>query len=146
MIPQLEGDVHVHGAESTDEVVFEDFDSLFGGIGPMVVGFDELHLASSSVQKGFDGRGSLVVREGEGWLVTMLGKAFVDVFKSSHDISGGCGFDGQGCGWDHMQWQQRKAVVHQGPGLVGPRCSLLEGTCLFIGKGSVAENVGCRVC
>ena len=61
MVPQLEQEADVGGAESTDEVVFESLDGSFRGIDAMIVGFDELDCTVAGGDEFFDGSRGLVV-------------------------------------------------------------------------------------
>lgn len=66
MVPQLEREVDVHGAESTNEVVFEGLDGAFCGVDAMIVGFDELNCTVLGGDTFFDGSRSLVICDIEG--------------------------------------------------------------------------------
>ena len=61
MVPKVEWEIDVGGAEPTDEVVFESLDGPFCGIDAMIVGFDELYCTVAGGDKFFDGGRGLVV-------------------------------------------------------------------------------------
>ena len=61
VVPQLEQEVDICGAEATDEVVFESLDGSFCGVDAGIVGLDKLNGAVMGGGKCFDGSHSLIV-------------------------------------------------------------------------------------
>jgi hypothetical protein len=94
MVPQLEGEVCIGRAETTDEVVFERLDGAFGGICAMIVGFDKLDLSIAGFHEGLDCGRCLVVSNGKGGFETMRVEAVIDRGESVHDVFSRGGFDG----------------------------------------------------
>ena len=86
MVPQLEGEVDVGGAESTDEVVFEGLDGAFCGVDAMVVGFNKLNCTVSGGDKFFDGSRSLVICDVEGRSESFFCECVEDVAEGCNDV------------------------------------------------------------
>ena len=66
VVPKLEWEVDVSGAQATDEVIFESLDGSFSGVDSVVVGLDKLNGTVTRSDKLFDGRCCLIVGDVEG--------------------------------------------------------------------------------
>ena len=89
----MKWEVHVGGAEPTDKVFFECLDGMFGCIGPMVFGFNELYLPTSYLHEGFDGSHCLVICDQKCGGVSKGVKMVVDKLKSQDNVMVGGGLD-----------------------------------------------------
>jgi|LakMenEpi03Aug12_release.lakeMendotaPanAssembly.Ray.scaffolds.fasta_scaffold4763456_1 hypothetical protein len=86
MVPKVEWEIDVGGAEPTDEVVFESLDGPFCGIDAMIVGFDELYCTVAGGDKFFDGGRGLIVRDIEGGSKTLVCKDVKDCAEGCNDV------------------------------------------------------------
>ena len=86
MVPQLEWEIYVGGAESTDEVVFESLDGSFRGVDAMIVGFDELDCTVAGGDEFFDGGRGLIVCDIEGGSKSFIREDVEDRAESCNDV------------------------------------------------------------
>ena len=86
MVPQLEHEVDVCGAEATDEVFFESLDGLFCGADSVIVGLDKLNGAVVGGDKYFDGGHSLIVGDVEGGHKSFCGEGIKYCGEGCNDV------------------------------------------------------------
>jgi hypothetical protein len=86
MVPKLEWEVDIGGAESTDEVVFESLYGSFRGIDAMIVGFNELDCTVAGVNEFFDGGRGLVVCDIEGGSKSFFRESVEDGAEGCNDV------------------------------------------------------------
>jgi len=147
VVPQLEGEVRIGCAETTDEVILKCLNGTLCRVCSVIVGFDELDLSAPGGHEGLDcGRG-LIVSDGESGFEAMGFEAVVYRGKRVHNVLC-CGrFDGD-CkdvirvvGIGHKE----ELLAVQGAGGKVPGAVCVERVGLFVGECCIAEDVCCRV-
>ena len=111
----------------------------------MIVGFDELYLPTLCLHEGFDGSHCLVVHDQKCRGVSKGVKMGVDMLKSHDNVMVGGGFD-----WHSKDvvgmigiGDKEKLLAIKGLGRECTSAVCVEGAHLFVGKGGIAEYIGC---
>ena len=86
MVPKLEWEIDVGGAESTDEVVFESLDGAFRCIDTMIVWLDKLNGTVAGSDKFFDSGRGLIVGDVEGGSKSFLCEVVKDCAECCDDV------------------------------------------------------------
>ena len=86
VIPQLERETDICGAESTDKVVFESLDGAFRCIDTMIVWLDKLNGTVAGSDKFFDSGRGLIVGDVEGGSKSFLCEVVKDCAECCDDV------------------------------------------------------------
>ena len=96
MVPQLERELGICGAEATDKMIFECLNCAFGGIDTMIIRVDELDFSMVFVHEVFYRGHGLIVGDVEDWGVSFLGEQLMYLCKCCYNVFIGGRFDGNG--------------------------------------------------
>lgn len=86
MVPQLEWEIFVCHAQSTDEVIFEGLDGSFHGVDSVIISLHELELTVLFLEKLFYGCTGLIVCDAKGGFVSVVSEDLEDRFLGSDNI------------------------------------------------------------
>ena len=81
----MEGEVSIGNAEAADEMVFKGLDGPFGGVNPVVVGFDDLEGAPFVAEEVGNWCAGLIVGHVEERAISAGCEVVVDLFEGGDD-------------------------------------------------------------
>ena len=88
LVPKLFGEIHVCGAEGTDESIFERLDSPFSGIDAVIAGLNELQLAFLGGKVQFYCLRCLIIYHIFFWFVSLAHKVLTVLLVCQRNVLG----------------------------------------------------------